>query len=88
MLSSTSNGAKELLFYCCEEPRQEDALEKACRKVQCASLFSRGGLVCASQNQLTPSLTDTLKGPSNQEQKSEATEAQGLRSRLRGSSLV
>lgn len=44
-------------------------------------LAFKGSLVCASQNQLTPTLTDKLKGPSNQEQKSKDTEAQGLRSR-------
>lgn len=44
-------------------------------------LAFKGSLLCASQNQLTPTLTDKLKGPSNQEQKSKDTEAQGLRSR-------
>lgn len=41
MLSSTPNREKEL-FYFCEKPRQVDVIEKACRKVECFTLFSRG----------------------------------------------
>lgn len=59
MLSGTSDREKEL-FYSCEEPRQVDAMEKAHRKLQSFTLFSRGAWFV-----LLKPLTNKMKRSSN-----------------------